>query len=71
MSEFTYNERKNIRTSHRVETLYSTDKGFIGRLLDVEYLQDSGAWVSQGSRWLINEESPQLIMDCGFKGTNL
>jgi hypothetical protein len=71
MSEFTYNLRKDIRTSHRVEKIFSTANGFIGRLPDVEYLQNSGAWVSQGSRWLINEENPVFIMDYGFKSTQL
>lgn len=71
MEEFTYNERKNIRTSYRVEKVFSTDKGFIGRLPDVQYKQGDGSWVSQGSRWLINEENPQVIMDFGFKSAEL
>ena len=71
MSEFTYNERRNIRTSYRVEKVFATDKGFIGRLPDVQYEQNNGSWVSQGSRWLINEEDPQAIMDFGFKSTEL
>jgi len=71
MAEFTYNERKNIRTTYRVEKVFSTDKGFIGRLPDVQYKQTDGSWVSQGSRWLINEESPQAIMDFGFKSAEL
>lgn len=71
MAEYTYNERKNMRTSYGVERLYSSDKGFIGRLPDVQYKQTDGTWKSQGSRWMINEQNPSVIMDYGFKSTQL
>jgi hypothetical protein len=64
---YTYNQYKTIRTRSRVEIIYSTHKGFIGRLPNVEYKQHDGTWVSQGSRWLINESDPGVIMDSGFK----
>ena len=68
---YTYNERKNIRTPYDVEILYTTDKGFIGRLPDVQYQHTDGTWKSQGSRWMINEDNPIQIMDYGFKGAQL
>jgi hypothetical protein len=71
MAEYTYNDRKNIRTSYSVEVVYSTDNGYIGRLPDVQYKQSNGSWVSVGSRWLINESDPQAIMDLGFKSAKL
>lgn len=71
MSDYIYNKRETIRTNSRVEKLYSTDLGFIGRLQDVEYKQSDGQWVSHGSRWLINESDAVTIMDNGFKPTKL
>ena len=71
MSEHIYNERKNIRTSNKVEIIHSTNKGFIGRLPNVQYKQTDDSWVNQGSRWLINEDDPQVIMDSGFKTATL
>lgn len=70
MQEFTYNQAKTIRTSSRVERIYSTNKGFIGRLENVEYKQSDDSWKSQGSRWLINEADPVMIMDNGFKSAS-
>lgn len=66
-----YNKTKTIRTNFSVEKIYSTNRGFIGRLENVEYKNSDGSWKSQGSRWLINEEDPVIIMDNGFKPTNL
>jgi hypothetical protein len=63
--EYTYNDKKDIRTSYAVDKLYETDKGFIGRLFDVQYKQSDGSWMSKGSRWLINEDDPQVIMAHG------
>lgn len=71
MSKYTYNKSRNIRTSFGVATIYSTNKGFIGRIPDVEYKQSDDSWRSQGSRWLINEDDVQVIMDNGFKGATL
>lgn len=68
---YTYNKRENIRTSFEVEKLYNTHKGFIGRLPDVEYKQSNGTWKSAGSRWLINVDDIQTIMDEGFKSAQL
>ncbi len=68
---YTYNQRENIRTSFEVEKLYNTHKGFIGRLPEVEYKQSNGTWKSAGSRWLINVDDIQTIMDEGFKSTQL
>lgn len=68
---YTYNQRKNIRTASSVEKLYSTNKGFIGFISDVEYKQNDGSWRSQGARWLINEDDITEIMDNGFKNTKL
>ena len=70
MIDYTYNESKNIRTSCSVEKVYSTNSGFIGRVADVEYLQN-GQWESQGSRWLISETSVQVIIENGFKSATL
>ena len=67
----TYNKNGNIRTSSDVEKIYSTNRGFIGRLENVEYLQSDGSWTSQGSRWLINESDAEIIMNDGFRGANL
>lgn len=71
MSEYIYNERKSIRTNARVEKIYSTNKGFIGRLENVDYKQSDGSWEAQGSRWLINEDDPKEIMNNGFKSAKL
>lgn len=68
---YTYNKRENIRTASSVEKLYSTNKGFIGFVSDVEYKQNDGSWRSQGARWLINEDDINEIMDNGFKNTKL
>lgn len=67
MAEHIYNKAKTIRTNSRVERIYATNKGFIGRLENVEYKQSDDSWKSQGSRWLINEDDPVMIMDNGFK----
>ncbi|NAW78362.1 hypothetical protein CAG61_08325 [Vibrio sp. V34_P3A8T189] len=69
--EYTYNPRKTIRTASSVEKIYSTDLGFIGRLENVDYKQSDGSWKAQGSRWLINEDDPALIMDNGFSSAKL
>ncbi|EGQ8387848.1 hypothetical protein GTW33_24005 [Vibrio parahaemolyticus] len=66
-----YNKSKTIRTNSDVEKIYSTNKGFIGRLESVEYKQNDGSWKNQGSRWLINEDDPSIIMDYGFKAAKL
>lgn len=71
MTILVYNKRGNIRTSSQVERLFSTANGFIGRLENVEYKNTNGSWSDQGSRWLINEDDPQLIMDVGHKSTKL
>lgn len=71
MIEYVYNDRENIRTNARVEKIYSTNKGFIGRLENVDYKQSDGSWKAQGSRWLINENDPKEIMNNGFKSTKL
>ncbi|MBD1574791.1 hypothetical protein HC725_16195 [Vibrio sp. S17_S38] len=68
---YTYNKRENIRTASSVEKLYSTNKGFIGYISNVEYKQSDGSWRSQGARWLINEDEITEIMDNGFKNTTL
>lgn len=65
-----YNENKNIRTSCKVEKIYSTNKGFIGRVSDVEYLRGD-VWESVGSRWLINEDDTQAIIENGFKSATI
>lgn len=70
MIDYTYNESQNIRTSCAVEKVYSTNSGFIGRVADVEY-QQHGKWESQGSRWLINEDNVQVIIENGFKSATL
>jgi hypothetical protein len=54
-----------------VEKIYSTNKGFIGRLESVEYKQSDGSWKEQGSHWLINEDDAKFIMNNGFKSTKL
>ena len=71
MSEYIYNDNQNIRTSARVEKIYSTNKGFIGRLESVEYKQSDGSWKEQGSHWLINEDDAKFIMNNGFKSTTI
>lgn len=71
MSEYIYNESQNIRTNARVEKIYSTNKGLIGRLERVDYKPSNGSWKEQGSRWLINEDDPQEIMNNGFKSEKL
>ncbi len=71
MLAYTYNENKNIRTSCAVEKVYSTNLGFISRVADVEYQQANGTWKSEGSRWLINEPSVQMIIENGFKSATL
>ncbi|ASJ41572.1 MULTISPECIES: hypothetical protein [Vibrio] len=71
MSEYIYNDNQNIRTSARVEKIYSTNRGFIGRLESVDYKQSDGSWKEQGSRWLINEDDAKVIMSNGFKSTKL
>lgn len=71
MNEYIYNENQNIRTNARVEKIYSTNKGFIGRLERVDYKQSDGSWKEQGSRWLINEDDVKLIMSNGFKSAKL
>lgn len=71
MSGYVYNERQTIRTNARVEKIFSTNKGFIGRLESVEYKQSNGDWKEQGSHWLINEIDPVQIMDNGFKSAKL
>lgn len=68
---YTYNKEKTIRTAHQVEKVYSTNRGFIGRLQDVEYLQSDDSWRSQGSRWLINEDDAIFIMNNGHKSATL
>lgn len=65
-----YNKNKNIRTSCEVEKIYNTNQGFIARINDVEYLQGN-SWVSQGSRWLINESDAQMIIENGFKSATI
>lgn len=71
MNEYIYNERQTIRTNARVEKIYSTNKGFIGRLESVDYKQSDGSWKKKGSRWLINEDDAVLIMDNGFSSAKL
>ncbi|MBN8090464.1 hypothetical protein J0J26_20685 [Vibrio vulnificus] len=71
MSEYVYNDNANIRTKDRVEKIYQTNRGFIGRLENVDYLQSDGSWKAQGSRWLINEENVKIIMNEGFKSAKL
>jgi hypothetical protein len=66
-----YNKTETIRTDCSVERIYSTNKGFIGRLESVEYKQNDGSWKEQGSRWLINEDDPIIIMDYGFKSAKM
>ncbi len=66
-----YNKAKTIRTNSRVEKIYSTNRGFIARLENVEYKQSDDSWKSVGSRWLISEDDPVVIMDNGFKSTKL
>ncbi|HII4338364.1 TPA: hypothetical protein ACY4P0_004749, partial [Vibrio parahaemolyticus] len=66
-----YNKSETIRTNSDVEKIYSTNKGFIGRLESVEYKQNDDSWKDQGSRWLINEDDPVIIMDYGFKSAKL
>ncbi|MBL4297865.1 hypothetical protein H8F06_21535 [Vibrio fluvialis] len=68
---YTYNAAETIRTEYSVEKIYSTNKGFIGRLANVDYKQSDGSWKSQGSRWLINESDPVVIMDNGFSAAKL
>ncbi|EIE1227629.1 hypothetical protein ATY36_13620 [Vibrio cidicii] len=69
--KYTYNARETIRTAFSVEKIYSTNRGFIGRLENVDYKQSDGSWKAQGSRWLINEDDPVLIMDNGFSSAKL
>ncbi|HBC2020421.1 TPA: hypothetical protein I6Z44_002708 [Vibrio cholerae] len=71
MSEYIYNDNQNIRSKDKVEKIYSTNKGFIGRLASVDYKQSDGTWEEQGSRWLINEDDAKLIMSYGFKSAKL
>nr|WP_176451256.1 hypothetical protein [Vibrio vulnificus] len=54
-----------------MEKIYSTNRGFIGRLESVDYKQSDGSWKEQGSRWLINEDDAKVIMSNGFKSTKL
>lgn len=68
---YTYNEQSTIRTSSTLEKTYSTNKGFIARLNDVEYKQGNGDWKSQGSRWLISSDDIQDVMNNGFKSAQL
>ncbi|WP_136487841.1 hypothetical protein [Vibrio sp. H11] len=69
--KYTYNAEQTIRTTSNVEKLYNTNRGFIGRLENVDYKQSDGSWKSQGARWLINESDPVVIMDNGFKSAKL
>lgn len=69
--EFIYNEQSTIRTSSTLEKIYSTNKGFIARLADVEYKQNNGDWTTQGSRWLINCDDILDVMNNGFKAAQL
>ncbi|EPX4144446.1 hypothetical protein ACW0FS_004124 [Vibrio vulnificus] len=69
--KYIYNARETIRTASSVEKIYSTNRGFIGRLENVDYKQSNGSWKAQGSRWLINEDDPVLIMDNGFSSAKL
>jgi len=68
---YTYNNDETIRTPSEVETIYESSTGFIGRLSSVEYKQSDGSWREQGSRWLINEDNPILIMNNGNKPASL
>lgn len=68
---YTYNKRENIRTASKVEVIYSSNRGFIGLLNDVEYKQSDDTWISKGSRWLINIDDIQDIMDNGFKSAKI
>lgn len=68
---YIYNESETIRSDSQVEKIYSTHKGFIGRLENVQYKQSDGSWKDKGSRWLISETDPRVIMDYGFKGASL
>ena len=68
---YTYNEHSNIRTSCQLEKIYSTNKGFIARLNDVEYKQNDNSWKSQGSRWLISSDDIQDVMINGFKAAQI
>lgn len=64
---YVYNRSKTIRTNSRVEKLCYTDRGFIGLLWDVEYLNRAdGMWHSVGSRWLINTVNVIEIIENGF-----
>ena len=72
MLEYTYNDAKTIRTSSQVEKIFNTNRGFIGRLANVEYKQTvDGSWKNVGSRWLINSDDAVEIMDNGFKAASL
>ena len=69
--KYIYNEQSTIRTNCELEKIYSTNKGFIARLESVEYKQSKGDWKLQGSRWLINCDDIQDVMNNGFKGVQL
>jgi hypothetical protein len=65
---YVYNHCKTIRTKYNVERLFSTDRGFIGLIWDVEYLRrNDGEWFSVGSRWLVNTDNVIEIIESGFK----
>ena len=65
---YVYNHDKTIRTRSSVERLFSSDRGFIGFIWDVEYMKRSnGEWFSAGSRWLINTDEVIDIIENGFK----
>lgn len=64
---YEYNEDKTIRTKYSVERIFSSERGFIGFVWDVEYLnRASSKWQSVGSRWLINTDDIIDIIENGF-----
>ncbi|MCD9465523.1 MULTISPECIES: hypothetical protein [Photobacterium] len=69
--KYIYNEQLTIRTNCELEKIYSTNKGFIARLENVEYKQNDDSWKSVGSRWLINCVDIQDVMNNGFKAVQL
>lgn len=69
--KYIYNEQLTIRTNCELEKIYSTNKGFIARLENVEYKQNDDSWKSVGSRWLINCVDVQDVMNNGFKAVQL
>lgn len=69
--KYIYNEQLTIRTNCELEKIYSTNKGFIARLENVEYKQNDDSWKSVGSRWLINCDDIQDVMNNGFKSVQL